>query len=110
MEQFDIWLANLNPSRGNEPGKVRPVVIIQTDLLNDVHPTVIICPVTTQVQPDADILRVYLSPNQLDEPSDIMVDQIRSIDKKRLIKKIGRLKKEQVRLLKKNISILLEMY
>jgi mRNA-degrading endonuclease toxin of MazEF toxin-antitoxin module len=39
-----------------------------------------------------------------------MVDQIRAIDKKRLIKKIGKLKKEQVRLLKKNISILLEIY
>jgi mRNA interferase MazF len=110
MMQYDIWLANLNPSKGNEPGKVRPVVIIQTDLLNDVHPTVVICPVTTQVQPDAEILRVHLSPNQLEEPSDIMVDQIRAIDKKRLIKKIGKLKKEQVRLLKKNISILLEMY
>ena len=57
MMQYDIWLANLNPSKGNEPGKVRPVVIIQTDLLNDVLPTVVICPITTQVRPDAEILR-----------------------------------------------------
>lgn len=106
--QYDIWLANLNPSKGTEPGKVRPVVIIQTDLLNDVHPTVVICPVTTQVQPDAELLRVHLSPSQLDQPSDIMVDQIRAIDKTRLIKKVGKLKKEQAKMLKRNIKILFE--
>ena len=108
--QFEIWLANLNPSKGTEPGKVRPVVILQTDLLNDIHPSVVICPITTQVQPDAELLRVHLSPGQLEQPSDIMVDQIRAIDKKRLIKKIGKLKKDQVKQLKRNVGVLLEMY
>lgn len=108
--QFDIWLANLNPSKGTEPGKVRPVVIMQTDLLNDIHPSVVICPITTRVQSDAELLRVHLSPSQLEQPSDIMVDQIRTIDKKRLIKKIGKLKKDQVKLLKRNVGVLLERY
>ena len=43
-KQYEIWLADLNPRMGTEPGKTRPVVIIQTDLLNDVHPSTIVCP------------------------------------------------------------------
>lgn len=60
INQFDIWLANLNPSKGTEPGKIRPVVVIQTDLLNGVHPSTIVCPITTNVQPKSEILRVHL--------------------------------------------------
>ena len=60
IKQFDIWLADLNPSRGTEPGKTRPVVIIQTDLLNDSHLLTIICPITTNIQPEIELLRVHL--------------------------------------------------
>ncbi|MFN5009376.1 MAG: type II toxin-antitoxin system PemK/MazF family toxin, partial [Bacteroidota bacterium] len=49
MKQYEIWLANMNPSKGTEVGKVRPVVIVQTDLLNDFHPSLIVCPLTTNV-------------------------------------------------------------
>ncbi|MDQ6901963.1 MAG: type II toxin-antitoxin system PemK/MazF family toxin, partial [Bacteroidota bacterium] len=42
-KQFDIWLADLNLTVGTEPGKTRPVVIIQTDLLNETHLSTIIC-------------------------------------------------------------------
>ena len=67
IKQFDIWLADLNPSRGTEPGKTRPVVIIQTDLLNDSHLSTIICPITTNIQPEIELLRVHLKKNQLDK-------------------------------------------
>ena len=96
IKQFDIWLAELNPSRGTEPGKTRPVVIIQTDLLNDSHLSTIICPITTNIQPEIELLRVHLKKNQLDKPSDILVDQIRAIDNKRLLKKIGQLNASQI--------------
>lgn len=109
FNRFEIWLANLNPSKGIEPGKVRPVVIVQTDLLNEIHPTLVVCPITSNVQSDAELLRVNLPKNQLDLPSDIMVDQLRAIDKKRLIKRIGRLKETQAVQLKRNLSILLDL-
>lgn len=48
VQEFDIWVADLNPRMGTEPGKRRPVVILQTDLLNESnHPSTIICPLTT---------------------------------------------------------------
>jgi mRNA interferase MazF len=109
MKRFEIWLANLNPSKGTEPGKVRPVVIVQTDLLNQHHPSVIVCPITSRVQPDADILRVHLHKNQLAQASDIMVDQIRAIDKMRLVSKVGKLREAQETQLKKNLAIILDL-
>lgn len=109
IKQYDIWLADLNPSKGTEPGKTRPVVIIQTDLLNDHHLSTLICPITSNVQPEIELLRVQLRKNQLDKPSDILVDQIRAIDNKRLIQKISKLTDEQITKLRNNISIVLDL-
>ena len=109
IKQFEIWLVNLNPAKGTEPGKVRPVVIVQTDLLNESHPSVIICPVTTNVLPESEILRVHLDKGQLEVVSDILVDQIRSIDKKRLISKLGELTRIQADKLGENIKIVLDL-
>ena len=94
IKQFDIWLADLNPAIGTEPGKTRPVVIVQTDLINEFHPSTIICPVTTKVKKEIQLMRVYLKKGTVSQPSDILCDQIRSIDNRRLIKKTGSLSKE----------------
>lgn len=109
IRQYDIWLANLHPAKGSEPGKIRPVVIVQTDLLSEVHPSVIICPVTSKVQPESEILRVHLGKNQLDKLSDILVDQVRAIDKRRLIERLGKLTTAQTRKLRENLKILLDL-
>ena len=108
-KQFDIWLANLNPTKGTEPGKTRPVVIIQTDLLNDEHLSTLVCPVTTNINPEIEILRVHLNKGQLDKPSDVLIDQIRAIDNRRLIKRLGSLTKDQIAKLKENIKIVLDL-
>jgi mRNA interferase MazF len=109
--QFEIWLADLNPRVGTETGKTRPVLIVQTDLLNKFHPSTIVCPITTNVKTDATILRIHLSKGtaRLKEHCDIMVDQIRAIDNRRLIKKIGELPEEKVHLVKANIGIVLDL-
>lgn len=109
IKQYDIWLADLNPAVGTESGKTRPVVVIQTDLLNETHLSTIICPVTSNVKPDIELLRVHLKKNQLDKPSDILVDQLRAVDNKRLLQKIGRLTADQVQTLKRNIQVVLDL-
>jgi len=94
MNRFDLWLANLNPGKGTEPGKVRPVVVVQTDLLNGVHPSTIVCPITSQViELIGGVLRIPIEPgvSGLEKRSDVMFDQIRSLDNRRFIQKIGRL-------------------
>jgi mRNA interferase MazF len=109
LKQYDIWLADLNARMGTEPCKTRPVVIIQTDLLNEVHPSTMICPVTSNINPDVQLLRMHLDCDQLDKPSDVLVDHIRAIDNSRLIQKIGVLNDDQIRTLKRNIRILLDI-
>lgn len=109
IKQFDIWLADLNPARGTEPGKIRPVVIVQTDLLNNEHPSTIVCPITTNVQPNIELLRVHLKKGQLDKQSDVLIDQVRAIDNRRLLKKIGQLHKDQLKLVKENLKIIMDL-
>jgi mRNA interferase MazF len=109
LKQFDIWLADLNPSRGTEPGKTRPVVIVQTDLLNETHLSTLICPITTNVKPEIELLRVHLKKGQLDKLSDILVDQVRAVDNSRFLKKIGQLTKDQKAKLKSNLRIVLDI-
>lgn len=111
-KQFEIWIADLNPQIGTEPGKTRPVLVIQTNLLNKIsHPSTIICPITTKVEKNAEILRVHLKKGManLNENCDIMIDQMRAIDNVRLIKKIGDLPSTLIDKVKENILITLDL-
>lgn len=75
------------------------------------HPSTIICPITTNVKKDSDILRVHLKKGtaNLNQECDIMIDQIRVIDNKRLTKKLGTLPDELIDLVKENIQIVLDI-
>ncbi len=86
-----LYLADLNPRFGTEAGKSRPVVVIQTDHLNEIgHPSTWILPCTTRLTPP-NILRVPL-PARIagnDHACDVMIDQSRVIDNKRFAKMLG---------------------
>jgi mRNA interferase MazF len=82
----ELWLANLNPRNGTEPGKTRPVLVIQDQaLLDGNHPSVIIIPLTTNLVDNTEPLRIRMAAHdRLKQESDLLIDQIRSIDIKRL--------------------------
>ena len=62
LEHGAVWLADLNPRRGTEPGKTRPVLIIQNQALLDAgHPSTLVIPLTTRLIEDAEPLRLRLS-------------------------------------------------
>ena len=111
IKQFDIWTADLNPHIGTEPGKIRPVLIVQTDLLNSLHPSTIICPITTNVVKESDILRVHIKKgiSNMQKPSDLMIDQIRAIDNKRFVQKIGELPNDIRKTVVENLKIILDL-
>ena len=109
VRKWNVYLADLNPRMGTEPGKTRPVVVVQTDLLNNHHPSTVICPLTTQIRSGLDIIRVHLQKGEggLIEKSDIMIDQIRAIDNRRILKRLGVIRRENQRKLTENIRIIL---
>jgi mRNA interferase MazF len=112
IKRFEIWIADLNPQIGTEPGKTRPVLVVQTNLLNKLlHPSTIICPITTNTQKESEILRVHIKKGtaNLNENCDVMIDQVRTIDNKRLIKKIGELPDNQSKQVIENLSIILDL-
>ena len=81
-----VWLANLNPGRGTEPGKTRPVLVVQCQALLDAeHPSTLIVPLTTRLVDDAEPLRLRLKAlGRLKQDSDLLLDQLRAIDNQRL--------------------------
>lgn len=87
LNKGEIWLANLNPGRGTEPGKMRPVLVVQDQaLLEAKHPSTLIIPLTTVLIEDAAPLRFRITArDRLKQNSDLLIDQIRAIDNKRLL-------------------------
>lgn len=83
----EIWLADLNPRRGTEPGKTRPVLIVQAQaLLEAEHPSTLVIPLTTRLVEDAEPLRIRIrASGKLKKDSDALIDQVRAIDNRRLV-------------------------
>ena len=95
----EIWLADLNPRRGTEPGKTRPVLIVQAQALLDAeHPSTLVVPLTTRLIEAAEPLRVRISAaGRLKKDSDALIDQVRAIDNRRLVQgPLSRLQPQQV--------------
>ena len=82
----EIRTANFNPAKGTEPGKIRPCLIIQSDLLNSAdHPSTTVIPLTSRLIDNAAPLRFRVSArDELWSDSEVMLDQARTIDNRRI--------------------------
>src|SRR5687768_16721910 len=111
IERGGVYIADLNPPRGTEPGKRRPVVVVQTDLLNPHHPSTLVCPITSRVRSEARYLRVHIKRGAagLEKDSHVMVDQLRAIDNRRLVKRLGDLPGGSMAQLADNLKTLLDL-
>ena len=93
IKRGDIFLANLEPIKGREQGGIRPVLIIQNDVSNKHSPVTIIAAITSKIFDKEFPTNVFISKKSsgLDKDSTILLNQIRTIDVSRLIKRIGNL-------------------
>ncbi len=91
VKRGDIFYADLSPVVGSEQGGVRPVLIIQNDVGNKYSPTVIVAAITSQINKAKLPTHIELAANEygLSKDSVVLMEQIRTIDKKRLKEKIG---------------------
>lgn len=91
VKRGDIFYADLSPVVGSEQGGVRPVLIIQNDVGNKYSPTVIVAAITSQINKAKMPTHIELSANEygLSKDSVVLMEQIRTVDKRRLKEKIG---------------------
>lgn len=96
IQRGDIFYANLNPVQGSEQGGQRPVLIIQNDVGNMYSPTTIIAAITSRIKRAKLPTHIELSAArfQLEKDSVILLEQLRTIDKQRLMEKITQLDEE----------------
>ncbi len=112
FKKGEIYLARLNPKKGNEVGKIRPVLVYQTNLLNDCeHPTTVILPISTVLIDDTYPLRYRIAKrDKLEQNSDVLCDQIRAIDNQRIIgNSLATLSMKEILEIDKQLSILLDI-
>jgi mRNA interferase MazF len=111
LRQGRIYLADLGLSFGAEPGKLRPVLVVQTNLLNSTsHPSTVILPITSQLKGTQGLLRIPLAAGEagLEKDSEVLIEQIRAIDNIRFAHPgLGDISQTQLKLILNRISILL---
>jgi mRNA interferase MazF len=96
INQYEVYLVDLDPTKGHEIQKTRPCLVISPNEMNHAISTVIIAPMTTKSHPFP--TRIELEFNK--KTGWIVLDQIRTIDKTRLIKKMGKIEKKQIQQVK----------
>ena len=114
MEQIirgDVVVANLEPVTGSEQGGIRPVLILQNDVLNKRSPTTIIAPITSKIYTKEYPTNVFLLKEDfgLDKNSTVLLNQIKTIDKSRITKKISSLDREIMKKVDLAIKISLDL-
>ncbi len=113
MRRGEIWLGNLNPNRGSEVGKVRPVLIMQADfLIAQGDPTIIVLPLTTQVRASKEPLHVTVTArDRLPDDCQVMPEQPRTLDRRRLIDgPLTRLTEEELARVERSLKAVLGLY
>ena len=98
VKRGDIYYADLSPVIGSEQGGVRPVLVVQNDIGNKYSPTVIAAAITSQINKAKLPTHIEISASEygLVKDSVVLLEQIRTIDKRRLKEKIGHIDEEQM--------------
>ena len=107
VRRGDIYYADLSPVVGSEQGGVRPVLVVQNDIGNKYSPTVIVAAITSQIHKGKLPTHVEISASEYGLPKEsvILLEQIRTIDKKRLKEKIGYLTPEMMEIVNEGLQI-----
>lgn len=106
INRGDVWLVDMNGCVGSEQSGTRPCVIIQNNLGNIHSPTTIVCPATTRTK---SFTATHLEVTELSSPSSIMFEQIRVVDKSRLIKYLCTLSDENIEKMSAKLQLVLGM-
>jgi len=112
VKRGDIFYADLSPVIGSEQGGIRPVIIIQNDIGNKYSPTVIVAAITSQINKAKLPTHVEISSEEygLNKDSVVLLEQVRTLDKKRLKEKIGHMTDSDMEKVDKSLLISIGLY
>jgi mRNA interferase MazF len=113
MQRGEIWVGNLNPNRGAEVGKIRPVLIIQADFLTAAdESTIIVLPLTTQVRLAKEPLHVTIQArDKLLQTCQVVPEQPRTLDRRRLVEgPLTRLRPDEMLAVERSLTAVLGLY
>jgi mRNA interferase MazF len=103
VDQYDVYLINLDPTVGNEIKKTRPCVVVSPDEMNHALSTVIIAPMTTKSRD----YPTRVSINFQRKSGWIVLDQLRTVDKRRFVRRLGSIRERAVREIKRVLAEML---
>jgi mRNA interferase MazF len=111
IKRGDLWTADLRPGQGFEVSKKRPCLIVSNNAVNNISPTVVIIPLSSQAYKILGPERLFIAKKEskLAKDSVILVTQIRAIDKTRLIKLIGSVSKAKLEEVEGAIKLVLDL-
>lgn len=111
ISRGNIFMANLNPVIGSEQGGIRPVLILQNDTGNKYSPTTIIAPISTKIYSKNHLPTHFLITPEcgVGQDSVVLLEQIKTIDKSRLIRKMGNLSKNELLIIDRLMKVSLGM-
>ena len=106
-KRSEVWLVDFDDVRKDEVGKIRPALIIQADDINKYYTSTIVVPFTTSIVPESEPLRINYTLSFLDEPSDLLLPQIRAVSNTSLVKKLGNISASEMSKISQYIGLIL---
>jgi mRNA interferase MazF len=108
MKQREIWWVDLNPVKGSEQRGIRPVVVISGNAMNDNLEIGIVCPLSTKIKNVAGCLILEKNEiNRLNDDSEVLTFQVRTLSKERFTKKIGQITELELKVIKQGLNDIL---
>lgn len=105
----DVWLVSLDPTVGHEIQKTRPAVVVTSNLYNAENWVVVVIPLTSHSTAEYDQVLLLPPEGGLTSPSVTLPDQIRAVDRMRLVRRMGRLKPSSIAKLDRSLKIVLDL-
>lgn len=111
FKRGEIYIANLNPFVGSEQGGTRPVIVLQNNIGNYFSPTLVVAPLTSKVKEKKKLPTHYIIQNdeELTDESLVLLEQVKTIDKQRVLRYVGRVSDEDMEGIEKALKVSLGM-
>ncbi len=105
----DVWLVSLDPTIGHEVRKTRPAVVITSNLYNRHNWVVVVMPLTSHDSAEYDQVLIEPPEGGVTSKSATLPDQIRAVDRRRLVKRLGRVDQDTIRKIDRSLRIVLDL-